>query len=78
MLMVFIVIFQNNSTLLDDENLTVDEAGVEDNQQILIEGEHCFILGCKLVGFTLIYSRSRTNSDPMRDSPTSEIIERNA
>ena len=39
MLMVFIVKFQNNSTLLDDENLTVDEAGVEDNQQILIEGE---------------------------------------
>ena len=30
---------QNNTTLLDDENLTVEEAGVEDNQQILIEGE---------------------------------------
>lgn len=29
---------QQSMTLLDDENLTVEEAAIEDNQQVLIEG----------------------------------------
>ena len=31
-------VFQNNTTLLEDESQTVEEAGIEDGQQVLIEG----------------------------------------
>ena len=34
---------QNNTTLLEDENQTVEEAGIEDGQQVLIEGTVKFL-----------------------------------
>ena len=37
-----------------------------------------FILGSMIAGFTLFFSRSRTNSDLIWDIPTSKIHERNA
>lgn len=33
---------QNNMTLLDDDSVTVEQAGIEDSMALLIEGE----LGC--------------------------------
>ena len=35
---MFLFSLQNNMIMLDDETLTVEQAGIEDSQQILIEG----------------------------------------
>ena len=35
--------FQQNMTLLEDECMTVEESGIEENQQILIEGNTLLI-----------------------------------
>ena len=35
------LVFQQNMSLLEDENQTMEEVGVEENAQILIEGANC-------------------------------------
>lgn len=35
------VCFQTNMTLLDDDSMTVEQAGIEDTMQLLIEGNIC-------------------------------------
>ncbi|KAK7480047.1 hypothetical protein BaRGS_00028684 [Batillaria attramentaria] len=64
---------EQNLTLLDDENLTVEEAGIEDNQQILIEvrnkdltctdNQRCN--GSEQLGQHLLHERSPSVDNPL-------------
>lgn len=39
LILLFFFSLQQNMTLLEDECMTVEESGIEENQQILIEGK---------------------------------------
>lgn len=38
--MLYLSLLQHNMTLLDDDSSTVEEASIEDNQQVLVEGRY--------------------------------------
>lgn len=43
-------------TLLEDENLTLEDVTVEENQQVLIESKKILVMNTKKNVFVLVYS----------------------
>jgi len=43
MFLIVCVCFQQNLSLLEAEEKTVEQLGIEDGTQILIEGDHCHL-----------------------------------